>query len=314
MKLTRTEAAAFLAQRDNFCILTHCRPDGDTAGSAAALCLGLRKMGKKACILKNPELLGKLSFLHEGLTKDVPEAEDTLVCVDTAAEYMLTKGCPKVPVALRIDHHGTDVGYTDFELVDPAAGACGEIIYDVLAEMGVALDTRIAKALYVAVSTDTGCFRFANTTAHTYAVAAACAATGAELYPITQALFDTNSITKLRIQSWIVENTKFLMNGKLALCALPKAVEEQANADDMDNISGFLRSIEGVKLCALLRELPDGGIRASVRAVPGYDAAAVCRKFGGGGHKGAAGATLSLPLADAARAVEQAMLEMAVEG
>lgn len=313
MKLTRAEVAAFLGQRDDFCILTHRRPDGDTAGSAAALCLGLRKAGKKAYILKNPELSGKLAFLHEGLTKDSPNRGDTLVSVDTAAEYMLSRGFSGGKVALRIDHHRTDVGYTDYELVDPTAAACGEIIYDVLAELDVELDRDIAKALYVAISTDTGCFRFANTTAHTYAVAAACAATGAELYPITQALFDTNSITRLRIQSWIVDNTKFLMDGKIAICALPRALEEQATADDMDNISGFLRSIEGVKLCALLRELPDGGIRASLRAVPEYDAAAVCQKFGGGGHKGAAGATLDLPLDDAAKAVEQAMLEMAVE-
>ena len=310
MKLTRAEAAAFLSQRNDFCILTHRRPDGDTAGSAAALCLGLRIMGKRAHVLKNPEISGKLAFLHEGLTKASPDRKDTLVSVDTAAEYMLTRGFTGGKILLRIDHHGTEAGYTENELVDPAAAACGEIVYDILMEMGAALDARIAEALYVAISTDTGCFRFANTTAHTYAVAAACAATGAELYPITQALFDTNSITKLRIQSWIVENTKFMMDGKLAVCALPRALEEQATADDMDNISGFLRSIEGVKLCALLRQLPDGGIRASLRAVPGYDAAAVCRKFGGGGHKGAAGVTLNMPLDQAAQTIEAEMLKM----
>lgn len=313
MKLTRSEVAAFLARRNDFCILTHRRPDGDTVGSAAALCLGLRKIGKKAYILQNPELSAKLAFLHEGLTKDSMDAGDTLVSVDTAAEHMLTRGFSEGNVALRIDHHGTDVGYTETELVDPAAAACGDIIYDVLMELGVTLDAEIAKALYVSVAADTGCFRFANTTAHTYEVAAACAATGADLYPITQALFDTNSITKLRIHSWIVDNTRFLMDGKVAICAMPKEIEEQATADDMDNIAGFLRSIEGVKLCALLRQRSDGCVRASLRAVPGYDAAAVCGKFGGGGHKGAAGATLNLPLEQAEQAVEQAMLEMAVE-
>lgn len=308
--LTRNDAAAWLTSQDRVTILTHRRPDGDTAGSAAALCLGLRKMGKTAHVLENTELSAKLSFLHDGLTKAAIGEGDTLVCVDVAAENLLPEQWYSAPIALRIDHHGTGQSFTKLELVDPNAAACGEIIYDVLTAMGVELDQHIAKALYVAVSTDTGCFRFANTTADTFRVAAACAASGAELYPINQALFDTNSMAKLRIQSWIVENSKFCRNGTIALCALPKAVEEQAAADDLDNISSFLRSIEGVKLCALLREMKDGGTKLSVRAVPGYDAAAVCQKFGGGGHKGAAGASMTMPLNEAAEAVEAVLLEM----
>lgn len=308
--LTRNEAAAWLAHQDRIVIVTHRRPDGDTAGSAAALCLGLRKMGKIAHIMENPELPSRLSFLHAGLTKAAADTGDTLVCVDVAAENLLPEQLNCAPVALRIDHHGTARSFAARELVDPMAAACGEIIYDVLTAMGVSLDPDIAKAIYVAVSTDTGCFRYANTTADTFRVAAACAATGAELYPINQALFDTNSMAKLRVQSWIVEKSKFYRNGTIALCTLPKVVEEQATADDLDNISSFLRSIEGVKLCALLRETKDGGTKVSVRAVPGYDAAAVCARFGGGGHRGAAGASVAMPLNEAAKAVEAALLEM----
>lgn len=308
--MTRCEAARWLQQHDCFCILSHCKPDGDTVGSTAALCLGLRKMGKTAHILENSELSGKLAFLHEGLTKAEPEANDTLICVDVASRSRLTRGWQELDVALRIDHHGFSDSFTELELVDADAAACGEIIYDVLSELGIAIDQQIAKALYVAVSTDTGCFRFANTTANTFAVAAACAATGAELYPINQLLFDTNSITKLRIQGWMVENSKFYRDGTLALCAMPKAVEATATPDDMDNISGFLRAIEGVKLCALLRESDDGGVKLSVRAVPGYDAAAVCAHFGGGGHKGASGASFAMELSQAEKAVEKILLEM----
>lgn len=307
--MTRREVAQWLLGRDRLCILTHGRPDGDTIGSSAALCLGLRKIGKTAYILKNPELSGKLAFLHEGLTREQFEEGDTLVSVDVASVSMLPEAWKGFGIALRIDHHGTAQSFTEQELVDSDAAACGEIVYDVLREMGVELDQKIAKALYVAVSTDTGCFRFANTTAHTFTVAAACAATGAELYPINQELFDTNSMTKLKIQSWMVDNLKSYREGTIAICAMPKAVEAQATSDDMDNISGFLRSIEGVKICALLRE-KEQGVRLSVRAVPGYDASAVCARFGGGGHKGASGASLSMTLAEAAQAVENVLLEM----
>lgn len=309
MTMNRSEAAAWLMQRDSFCILSHCRPDGDTVGSTAALCLGLRKLGKTAHVLENTELAGKLAFLHEGLTKAAPAEGDTVVCVDTASRSRLQAGWQELPVSLRIDHHALSESYTEHELVDGDAAACGEIIYDLLTEMGVAMDQEIAKALYVAVSTDTGCFRFANTTANTFTVAAACAAAGAQLYPINQLIFDTNSIKKLQIQGWIVENSKFYAEGTIALCAMPYGVEADATADDMDNISGFLRSVEGVKICALLREDGDR-VKLSVRGIPGYDASAVCAPFGGGGHKGAAGATLRLSLEEAEKAVEKILLEL----
>ena len=302
--MTRNETAAWLAAHDNFCILSHCRPDGDTVGSTAALCLALRKMGKTAHIMENSELSGKLAFLHEGLTKAAPDEADTIVCVDVASRSRLCKGAGELAIALRIDHHCLAESFTELELVDGGAAACGEIIYDVLMELGLELDQQIAKALYVAVSSDTGCFRFANTSADSFRLAAACAATGAELFPINQSLFDTNSLTKLKIQGWIVENTRFFRDGQIALCAMPYAVEAGATPDDMDNMSGFLRSVEGVKLCALLREGADG-VKLSVRAIPGWDATEVCAPFGGGGHKGASGATLHMSLAEAEAAVER---------
>ena len=125
-------------------------------------------------------------------------------------------------------------------------------------------------------------------------------------------VFDTNSFAKMKMQSWIIHNTRFLAGGQIALCAIPRAVEQQIGVteDDMDSISGLARSIEGVKMAATLREMADGRVKVSVRAIPGYDAAAVCAKFGGGGHKGAAGATFDLPLEEAAEAVAEAMPEM----
>ena len=177
---------------------------------------------------------------------------------------------------------------------------------------GAGLTKDMAWRLYIAVSTDTGCFRFANTNAHTYQTAAACAATGADLYPITQALFDTNTLGKLKLQSWMLENARFLCDGKAAVCGIPKGVEDTVTKEDMEGAAGFLRSIEGVKICATLRETETGS-KMSVRAVPGYDAALVCQKFGGGGHKGAAGAGLTLPLDQAVEAAAQALVEI-VEG
>ena len=312
--LTKNEAALWLLERDRFAIVTHRRPDGDTLGSAAVLCRGLRQLGKIAYIVENAEITPKFSYLHENLTKKWPDEGDTLVSVDVASPNMLSDDFRQFVgrIGLRIDHHETATSFTDCELVEPHAGACAETVWDVLQIMNVVLDKPMAQALYTAISTDTGCFRFPNTTAHTYRTAAACADTGADLNTITRDIFETNSFRRLKIQSWIIANAEFLAEGKLALVAIPLEVEQEIGVteDDMDNISGYLRTIEGVMMAATLRQQADGSVKASVRALPGFDAAAVCAKFGGGGHKGAAGATVNMTMEEAKEAFTNAMLDM----
>ena len=311
--LTRNETADFLLTHDNYCILTHRRPDGDTVGTSAALCRILRKLGKTAHVLENREVTARFRWLHEGLTKGEAGENDTIVTVDVASPGMLPKAFEPLlgRIALRIDHHGASTSFTEQELVDPKAGACAEIVYDILMELWQDLDAETADAIYVATSTDTGCFRFSTTTDHTFLVAAACAGAGARVYQLTQELFEPNTMTRLKMQAWIVENMRVFADGKLAVVAIPRAVEEEIGVtdDDMDNISNFPRTVCGVCMAATLRETRDGDTKLSVRAVPGYDATVITGKFGGGGHKGAAGATMALPIEEAAKAVEAAMLE-----
>ncbi len=306
--MTRNECARWLGSRNRFCILTHARPDGDTIGSATALCLGLRQLGKEAWLLENEEVSPFLARCQVGLTKCAPEEEDVLVCVDVASPGLLQKNAARLvgQIGLRIDHHGSATSFTDMELVDPTSAACGEIIYDVLMDLGVTFTREMAIRLYIAVSTDTGCFRYSNTSANSYRLAAACADTGADLYPITQELFDTTTISELKLENWMVDHARFLCGGRAAVCAIPRELEQSVSREDLEGISGFLRSIEGVKISATIRQT-DTGSKMSVRAIPGFDAAAICRQFGGGGHKGAAGASLSIPPEEAIELVAQAL-------
>ncbi len=312
--MTRPECARWLLERDNFLILTHRRPDGDTIGSAAALCLGLRSLGKRAFVLKNSGVTDRYAWLHEGLTKDAAEAGDTLLTVDVASPQMLPQDfLPLMDrIELRVDHHGSATSFTERELVDPKSASCAELVWDILLEMGVAPDAAMAEAVYVGLSTDTGCFRYSNTTPHTFLTAARCAEAGAGIYELNQTLFECNTLERLKIQGWIVENLQILREGKLAICAIPREVEQSIGVteDDMDNISSFPRTVAGVCMAATLRQTSDGDIKVSVRAVPGYDATAITEKLGGGGHKGAAGATLKGSLQEAAAKVRAAMLEL----
>lgn len=313
MTMTRNEAARWLLERDNFCILTHSGPDGDTLGSAGALCLGLRAAGKTAFVLENSETPEHLAYCVAGLT--VPQVPENaiLVSVDVAAPKMFPPESEGLieKISLRIDHHGSATPFTPKELVDPTAGACAEIIYDILQEMDVALTAEIAIPLYTGTATDTGCFRFANTTAHTFLTAAACAATGAKLQPINQALFDTVSLNKLKVQAWVTAHTQFYCDGQVAVCPLPVTLAEELGVgeEEVGGMSGFVRSIEGVKMAATLRESDEGKVFLSLRGVPGYDCAKVCEVFGGGGHKGAAGGNTTLPLQEVLEKIIPAMKE-----
>lgn len=313
-KLTRNECAQYLLTHDNFTILSHRRPDGDTIGSSAALCLGLRQLGKKAHVLYNAEVSPRFAWLHEGLTKERVEEDDVVVSVDVASPGMLPKAFQHLlgQIRLRIDHHASATSFTDVELVDSGSASCAELVWDVLRMMGVKADRAIGEAVYVGVSTDTGCFRYANTNAHTFAVAAECARAEARIYELNQELFETNTLGRLRMQAWIVDHMRMIRGGEMAICAIPRAVEEEIGVteDDMDNISSFPRTVAGVCMAATLRETADGDTKMSVRAVPSYDATLVTVPFGGGGHKGAAGASMKMPLQEAAKAVEEVMLKL----
>ena len=311
--MTRAEAAEYFRTYNDYTILTHRRPDGDTLGSAAALCLGLRKLGKNAWVLNPTESLDGLGWLLADITKDFADPGDTIVAVDVAAPDMLPRDFAELAVKcrLRIDHHGSATPFGWAELVDADSASCAEIISDILELLEVEPDEDMADALYVGVATDTGCFRYANTNAHAFTVAARCAAAGADVAGLNLELFETNSLAKLRLHAWIAENVKLFGDGQLAIVAIPKAVEERLGVTDAElgNLSSYARSIAGVCLAATLRQGKYGETKISVRAVPGWDAAAVCERFGGGGHPGAGGATSRLSLEETAKLLEEYMLE-----
>ena len=314
-KMTISDCAGFFRENDNFCILTHRRPDGDTLGSAATLCRGLRQLGKTSYVLHNPEATEKYSPVVAGLTTEEVAENATIVCVDTASAGMLPAAFAHLAdkIALRIDHHASATSFTEMELVDGGSAACGELIYEILMELGVKLDIPLADALYTAISTDTGCFRFANTTAHTFQVAAACAAASPNLYSLNNLFFATVSLQRLQMQSYMIENAIFLQDRQVCICPIPLEVEHKIGVteDDMDNISGYPRTIAGVKIAATLRiEKDTGKVKLSLRAAPGYDAGKICATFGGGGHAGAAGASMQLPLDEAVKAVIAAIPEI----
>lgn len=290
------QAARLLAERDNILLLTHKRPDGDTLGSAAALCLALRAMGKEAWLLTNPQVTGLFTGYLEGLCREDFEPE-FVVSVDVASLGLLPDNAAPYAgrIDLALDHHPSNEGFGGENCVDPSRAACGELVYDLIGCL-TPLTAEMAMDLYVAVSTDTGCFQYSNTTWRTHAVAAELLKFDFPCAQVNKRHFRTKSLKRLKLEGELLGGMKLYQSGTLAMAALTLDIMERVEAreEDAEDISAFLGQIEGIRHAATFRELSPGEFKLSLRTDEhSLNASAVCALLGGGGHAAAAGATLT---------------------
>ena len=316
--VTLAGAAEYLKSHDNYLLLSHRRPDGDTVGSCAALCRALRALGKRAWVYPNPQFTPKFAPFLEGLvcTGDSLACSGeagtaTLVSCDIADRSLFPFGAVALQVDLALDHHGTNSGFAARTHADETKAACGELLVDLIPMLGVAVDKPMAEALYLAISTDTGCFRYSNVTENTFRCAAACVAAGAEIFPINRTFFEIKRRPRLLLEAHLVEHMEFFAEGRVAVSAIPDSLiaELGLTEDDIDDISGFGRTVEGVEIAVMLREVEGGRGKISVRTSPAFNAARICARLGGGGHPAAAGASVNGGIPGAREAVLAAIGE-----
>ena len=316
--MTYTEAAAWLKDHDRYLILTHKRPDGDTIGCAAALCRGLRGLGKTAHICPGTGETHLFTPYLEGLLAPEGYEPATVVSVDIAARGLFTREGEKWlerGIDLAIDHHPSQEFFARETCLDASRAACGEILYEILSELGQ-VNQETAVPLYVAVSTDTGCFQYGNTTAHTHRVAAALMDTGLDVFPLNKRHFRTKTWARLQVERLIVERMHRYEEGKIAVAPVSLSLMDEAGAteEDMEDIAAFLGQIEGVETSVTIRELAEGGCKLSVRTSAGLNATRVCALLGGGGHAAAAGCTVPGSLEEAERAILDAIRQVERDG
>ena len=300
--LTVQEAAARLRQMDNVLLLTHVRPDGDTIGSAAALCQALRDMGKTAYLLYNPEITDTYAPYAAPYWAPEDFAPAHIVSTDIAALNLLPDNAAPYAnrIELAIDHHGSHGFFAPNVCLDAEAAACGEIIYHIIQEL-TPVSPAIAMLLYVAISTDTGCFVYTNTTADTHRIAAELLETGIDVGPVNKALFRTKSKTRLAMEARMVADMELYDSDRVVVMSIPLSLRQELHATeaDIEELSSLAALVEGTDCGITLRELKPGKVKLSLRTGPRVDACAVCQRLGGGGHKAAAGATVDGTLKDA---------------
>lgn len=311
MKIDFSRAVSLLKENDNFIILTHANPDGDTLGAGYALLCALRKLGKRARLVNNDPIPEKYRFL----ASEGDDFEDGFVLsVDVASAVLLGKDVQEKyggRVLLSIDHHLANRLFAKESYVESESASACEIVYLLIKALDVEVDKRIATCLYTGCSTDTGCFRYTNVTPRTHRIAAELIECGANHGEVNRRMFETKKPGFLRLQSLCISALEMYFGGKVCVITITQKMlfDCGCGEEDCDAIVALSRQIEGVEAGITFKEKKDGTYKVSVRTHEGLDAAEFCSAFGGGGHARAAGCQFDCTLEEAKKLVIAKMEE-----
>jgi phosphoesterase RecJ-like protein len=334
------KAVELISKSNKVLLTTHTRPDGDACGCIAALCETLTALGKSVKILLLSELPAWYEFLFEprpcrrgrGEQKLARQSEgpavvpkifskktkiesDLIIIVDTATYNQL----PELDKYLKqpdksilvIDHHATSDNIGDCHLIDSSAAATGLIVFDLLKYAGFPVTKKIAEALFVAVATDTGWFQFGNTDSRTLKVCAELIDSGASPSQIYRELYQNFSPQRFKLMTAMLKTLELHLDGRFAMQHLTQLDFKRSGArfSDTENLIDECRRISSVEAAALFVEQADGQVKVSLRSRGAADVCKIAVKFGGGGHKMAAGANLPGPIENAKKLIFDAVAE-----
>jgi phosphoesterase RecJ-like protein len=292
-------------------ITSHMRPDGDSIGSSLALAWALRELGTDARVVHHDgptvqlaDLPGVADVEVSDTIPDGTEAVVVLECGDLGRTGLT--GFEGLPI-INIDHHPGNSGYGDVQWFDGTAAACGEMVFEIITELGVPLTENMATQLFVAVVTDTGSFRYPGVSPRTFSISARLLEAGADPVSIARKLFDSHTLGRLRLQGAVLQTLEVHAGGRLAVLTLTDATLNATGgaAEETDGLINLPLSVKAIQAAVFFKQAEDGYWRVSLRSKGNIDVGRVARGFGGGGHKNASGCTLAGPLS----AVREKVLE-----
>lgn len=293
MVIDKKECVKLLRENDEFIVLSHERPDGDTLGGAFALCEMLKILGKKRAFRCDGDISDDFAYMTDGFLPDevknpfviAVDVADTKLLGELESEY-------KGKIDLCIDHHMSNTLYAEKNLVEDRAAAC-EIVYELAIFTGVELNRYMRNCIYTGISTDTGCFRYQNVTPSVFRVAAELTEQGVDSNKINKLMFETKTKSFLRLEMIARETLEYHFDGKCAIITITQDMYEKSGSNEHEcyPITALPRQIEGVLVGAVIKQKKDGSFGVSVRTDDGIDASEICARLGGGGHKGAAGSS-----------------------
>lgn len=307
-----TGMASKILEAESIAVFTHTNMDGDAAGSSAALCAVMRKLGKACCVVMEDEIPAYLAFLENAaepmFINDPGFSAELAVAVDMGEEERLRSRKAAFHAAhfsVVIDHHeGTpDIG--DLAVCEPESAAAACLVFELIRELeaasgSVLMDKQVAEALYVGILTDTGSFRYSNADERSLEIVRALYRYDIDHSGICNRIYNSYPLSQLRLEARVLENAELFAGGKavISACLLSDIESCGADQDQTDTCIDRLRSIAGVEIAAIIKEKSEGEFKLSMRAKDYANVAAICRGFGGGGHERAAGANFNIPLSE----------------
>ena len=304
------DAAEAIRAHERFLLTTHENPDGDALGSLLAMKLGLDELGKDAVmyLYGDTPLPREYAFMRlDGLVRRLPAdaSQRVLLALDCAKETRLGQDpavLERAPLVVNVDHHHDNTAFGDVNVIVPEASSTGEIVRDMLRELGVELTPAIAEALYIALVTDTGRFQYTNTTPRALRLAAELVEAGADVHRVFQGVYESVEFAKLKLLARALDRARVYEGGRLVVSYLLQNDFRDVGAAEpySEGIIDYLRAVEGADMAVLIRESPSANgpaRRVSLRSRDdALDVSAIARKAGGGGHRQAAGFTSELSI------------------
>ena len=297
-------------------VTTHVHPDGDAVGTLLAMGLALKALEKNVRMFNESPIpavyrfLPWISAIQQYLVADMHF--DTVVVLDCSdldrvgdAAQLLRKS----QMIINIDHHVTNTGFGDLQLIDTRACATAEIVYRLIKTLPVPIDSAIATAIYTGILTDTGSFRFSNTNQAAFSICTEMIEHGANPYDIAQHVYGTYSLGRIKLLNMALDSLEISKNGMLSMMTLTQRMLEETRTqpEDIDGMINYARRIEDVKVAALIHETTRDGqgpsgkqkkYHVSLRSDGSVDVARICARYGGGGHVSAAGFSMETTLSD----------------
>lgn len=291
-----SEAEEFIKSHDDFLIISHANPDGDTLGCAFALCRALQKLGKKAKNICADQISSRYDFMKASV--EVQDFEPkTFITVDVADRKLLgdldNQYGDKIDLA--IDHHVSHVDFAKRLLLEPHSAAAAQAVYKLIVELGGGnlLDDKIAACLYTGISTDSGCFKYSCANAETHRIAAELLGYDFDHAHIDYVFFDMKTKERIALEEKIYRDIEYFFDGRCAVVALTKEQLASVDSEDSNGLSAIPRMIEGVEVGVVFKQRNNGSWKASLRSNSEVNVQKICSEFGGGGHEKAAGCSFS---------------------
>ena len=317
--MLHVKVGEIIKNNSKFAITSHVSPDGDNLGSILGLKCLLNELGKKADVFIDDKLPARYSFLpgFDMIQKDTASKEyDYIFVLDCGDRERTGKFAGLIENSsniINIDHHISNTLFGSINIVDTNSSSTGELLYQIFKINGFDISYNTAVCLYCSILSDTGGFKYSNTTSITHSIAGDLINTGIDFSKMSNLIFESHTKSQLRLMSKVLETLEMYENDKIAVLTLyPDMIAEcSASEDEASDFVNFARDIEGVKVGIFIKEKENGTCRVSLRSRSSIDVRLVAEAFGGGGHVKAAGCTINQKSETAKKMVIKEILNVA---